>query len=414
MLTEAEVPDEEDFDMQAGGGIPFSGNFGGANKKSSVMIRQDKEEKEAEEVEIPDWTDGGFEKIAEEFDVNCNALNLPKNEADDLRAKMREAIQQQMDILQELISIHNDMGEPKDTEILIEIWGQKILAYKEKFKFYENKEECLKPLAPFDPPKCTDLEKLITKFQESCDKKVLPKVLGQKYFDQMTDCLNEHKTAKTEQEQLLAEVNVKLTNSPGSPTLIQQKKEIEARIKDLEQYINTYEHVVEYEIKPKIEAKDWECLDQNVSFSVEFEGNNNKIKSGDAAIRKYLKEVVAPALKEEPSLKVAITGHVGAEKVQQDADGVDLKNGTEAQQSIMSYVDDDKAKGPKSNYYSDDAGTGLARDAILGNLMLLRAAAIGQILEKEHGITSSQILLEMGTHANNNIGNRRVSISFSM
>ena len=56
------------------------------------MLLRAPEKPVALEVEVPDWTDGGFEDVANDFDIECSALNLPKGEADELRDKLKEAL----------------------------------------------------------------------------------------------------------------------------------------------------------------------------------------------------------------------------------------------------------------------------------------------------------------------------------
>jgi hypothetical protein len=361
MLSRPELSEGNMYDMKPGGQTKFSGNKAGPDPKSSIMLKTPAKPI-AQNIEIPDWTDGKVKTLIEDYKRDCAAGTLTQQQAKIRKSAMQaEIVSHQQSLILALETIHNSQNQPEDTAILLSIWRQKMKAWQDAVNSLG--EGCIKPVNPSG--KAVNIDEWIDRFNDYCNQGLLPTSASnyilaevQKLLDQEQSEIDRNEAEKTA---YISGQTASELNDPQVKKNILRYDEVLIPLKE--------NHKTNLEKQGTIvtSASSGKCYSP-IQLVVSFEEDTNLITDIDDA---KINNVVR-VMKEFPTITLTITGyHFGGRN------------------SAINKTDMEKVDIPEYDPTAESSIGG--KNLVTGDIAMLRAEAIKAKLVTQ-GVNASNII----------------------
>ena len=250
-------------------------------------------ERIAKVIEVPDWNEFGFTDLFDKYLDDCGNAILTNTAGDDLKDKMKKALEQQEALIEELKAFHvNENNGDKDTEILIEVWNKRKRAFQKAMET-ELKNDCIPAYNPPEP--CIDFDPIYKEHVDKCTANALPKRIGDVLKKQMQECIDNSKSSLNDMEAALEKFK-KIPNWEKDTATKQKVDDLQKEIDDRTQKNEQQEK--------DLAALPEQCL-KPIPLEITFESSTNSIAGKDD---KQLKEI-AQFLIDYPETKIKLTGN---------------------------------------------------------------------------------------------------------
>ncbi len=361
MLSRPELSEGYNYDMKAGGQTTFSGNTAGPDPKSSIMLKTPAKPI-AQNIEIPDWTDGKVKTLIENYHRDCAAGTLTQQQAKVRKSTMQaEIVSHQQALILALETIHNSQNQTEDTAILLNIWRQKMKAWQDAVNSLG--EDCIKPVNPSG--KAVNIDEWIERFNDYCNQGLLPTSASdyilaevQKLLDQEQADIDRNEAEKTAYISGFSAIEL---NDPKVKANIRRYDEVLTPLKE-----NHKTNLGKQGTIVTI-ASSGKCYSP-IELVVSFEEDTNLITDID---NDKINDVVR-VMKEFPTITLTITGyHLGGRN------------------SAVNKNDMEKIDIPEYDPTADSSIGG--KNLVTGDIAMLRAEAIKAKLVAQ-GVNASNII----------------------